>query len=129
VSDPEYERYVDKDGKRRVRRRKGDEVCDFCLKPHPTWSYPAAPMEIVGHHAMSGSDDEWAACDECHALIEAHNLGGLVERVVAMQPVHRPADDVIYYPPVPVARRKARQNLLRFMDARTGPPTAEPPRT
>lgn len=122
MTDPFYEHYLDDRGIERVRRRAGGEVCDFCLEPDPAWTYPAALMEVIGHPVITHSDDEWGACDECHRLIEAHDLGGLVERTVTMQPRHHPPDPLVRYPPLPLFRRLARRNILRFMDARTGPP-------
>lgn len=108
------------DGTLIMRRTDNVEVCDFCLTPGPTWEYPAAPMEIVGHPLIDRSDDEWGACDECHRLIEAHNIGALVERLVKVQGQHQIGPDV-KLKPLPLARREARQNILRFMDARLGP--------
>jgi hypothetical protein len=79
----------------RAYRLDGLVVCDFCLGPGPTWEFPAAPMPIVGHATIGASDDEWAACDECAALVTASRLGELVERCVQRQrelyPTDRPA--------------------------------------
>ncbi|WP_028058276.1 hypothetical protein [Candidatus Solirubrobacter pratensis] len=126
--DPLYERY-EENGRTYVRRADHQIVCDFCLAPDPTWGYPAAEMEIVGQHpgGVNRSDDDWSACEECHALIEAHNVGGLVERMATFQPVHVPPNPVlgIYYAPLPLRRRVHRRNVLRFMDARKGPPYRE----
>lgn len=96
-------------------------VCDFCLGPDPRWQYPAAPMPIQGHPLIDESDDEWCACDECKLLIEAHNLEGLLERCLELHmAMEIPAD--YRKPPRSVVRRTLRENLLRFMDARRGPP-------
>lgn len=102
-----------------------EEVCDFCLGPEPVWEYPAAEMEIVGGSLIDRSDDEWAACEGCHALLEAHKIGPLVERIVAKHREMKRRGDVApgwVEPPLPIHRRLTRQNVLRFMDARTGPP-------
>lgn len=116
----QFERAVADDGSARMLRTDGVEVCDFCLTPNPTWEYPAAPMEIVGHPLINRSDDEWGACDDCHRLIEAHKIGALVERLVKVQGEHQIGPGVSLKP-LPVARREARHNILRFMDARLGP--------
>lgn len=100
-------------------------VCDFCLAPAPAWEYPCAPVPIAGY-LIGASDDEWGACDECHRLIEQESIGALVERMVTEQPRNVPPGTVrggqaVVYPPLPIARRHARENASAFMDARTGP--------
>jgi hypothetical protein len=113
-----------------LRRRQGPDgatyleptqpICDFCLGPDPTWEFPAARMPIKGHPLIDQSDDEWGACDECKALIEAHKLGPLVERCVEGQlAMEIPANFAKLSPAL--LRRTLRENLLRFMDARRGP--------
>jgi hypothetical protein len=112
----------------RAYRLDGLVVCDFCLGPGPTWEFPAAPMPIVGHATIGASDDEWAACDECAALVTASRLGELVERCVQRQRelyptgTPGPGGTIVQHKPLPLARRDFRANLLRFLDARTGPP-------
>jgi hypothetical protein len=96
-------------------------MCDFCLHPDVRWEYPATRMPVVGHALITHSEDEWGACDECKNLIEAHKLGPLVERCVkGQQEADFPAEYTT--PPLAIMRRQMRENLLRFMDARTGPP-------
>lgn len=110
---------------------EGQERCDFCLmlRPEPSWTYPTAPMELESptrnpiQAVFDGTDDDWLVCQACHELVQSSGIGALVERIVNLQPMHRPADEAVYYPPVPLRRRAARQNVLRFMDARRGPPT------
>jgi hypothetical protein len=121
----QYEHYT-KDGKHRVRFADGREVCDFCLTPDPTWSYPTAPMPIAGHPVIGASD--WGVCDKCHELLKAGNIGALVRHAVAEQRRQVPpgtvlADGLVTYPPIGTAYAVMRENVLRFMDARNGPPT------
>ncbi len=61
--------------------------CDFCSVPEVCWSYPAldfvdqsvvTPTQII----ISQSVGAWAACDECHRLIEADDREALLERSV-----------------------------------------------
>lgn len=119
----QFERYIDRATARaRVRRTDNVEVCDFCLIEGPTWDYPAGEMEIVGHPLINRSDDEWGACDECHDLIEAGNVNGLVYRMVYIHRWHdHGGDPRIQNQPLALARRNARTNVLAFLDARTGP--------
>lgn len=113
-------RYVDEDGKSRLVA--SSEVCDFCMSPEPCWEYPAGYMPIVGHPQIDASDDAWAACEECHLLLKAHNLGGLVERQLAAAQDVAARDPRVVTPSASIVRSVARENLLAFMDARTGPP-------
>lgn len=103
-----------------------EPVCDFCLAPGPTWEYPATAMDVVGHPTIAASADEWAACEECHRLIEAQKVGELISRVVVFQRRFVPPGSivdggVVVYPPMPVARANARANVNEFMRRRTGP--------
>lgn len=94
--------------------------CDFCLSADVKWEFPATTMPIVGHPLIGESQDEWAACDGCRELVDAHKLGALVERCIAgHKAAERPA--FVKIKPMPIWRRELRENLLRFMDARTGP--------
>lgn len=110
-----------------ARRLDNQPVCDFCLGPDPSWEYPAAPMPIKGAPAWGQTDDEWAACDECSRLIDQSSIGALVERCVhrhrELWPDGMPSADgsEVRHPPLPIARRKFRENFLRFLDARRGP--------
>lgn len=54
-------------------------ICDFCSSPEPAWRYPAASFVVkgLGPHA---SDGDWAACDQCSALIEDADLRRLILR-------------------------------------------------
>lgn len=115
-----FEHYVE-GGHQHVRRAR--PVCDFCLVPwEDAWTYPAVEMPIVGHALINASNDDWAVCDECHRLLQGSRIGELVERIVTMQPIHEPPNEWRRYRPTPIARRVARENVLRFLDARKAPP-------
>lgn len=95
-------------------------MCDFCLSPDVKWEYPATRMPLQGHPLIDVSEGAWAACDECHRLVERTDIAALVQRsiegqeqaetpgYVAMQEVYK-------------LRSQLRHNILRFFDARTGP--------
>ena len=56
-------------------------ICDFCSEPHVVWRYPARTFiayVVAGFVGQSVGD--WAACSVCHALIEAGDRTGLLER-------------------------------------------------
>jgi len=55
-------------------------ICDFCSSPDIHWRYEANNfLEVT---TMWGSAGDWAACNECHALIEADDRTGLTNRSV-----------------------------------------------
>jgi hypothetical protein len=120
-----------------TRHERGDRtyieptepVCDFCLVTRPTWEYPAERMPLLGHPLVDESEGEWAACDECHALIDAHKLQELIDRCIKAQ-IEAETPGYVVSPALYIMRRKLRENLLRFFDARTGPArpfTTNPP--
>lgn len=103
-------------------------ICDFCLSPRPRWSYPTAPMEIVGGPIYTASQDDFAVCEDCHRLLAAGDILGLTERIIRWQPRYVPAGSVrdggvVIYPHESARRASAMANILRFMDARRGLPT------
>lgn len=116
----------------RAFRMDGQVVCDFCLTPDPTWRFPAAPMSLHGHAFVGLSDDDFAACDECKEMIVASKIGPLVERCVALHRARYPEGTpgslpgmgmgVVRQPALPIHRQQMRKNILRFLDARKGPP-------
>jgi len=59
------------------------EVCDFCSTGNARWEYRckdfAAPR-IPGLPMTQMSRGSWAACDPCHALIEANKRAKLAKR-------------------------------------------------
>lgn len=116
-----YKRYVE-DG---IEHVQGEEpVCEFCCRTTPQWEYPAAPMEIVGHPSITHSNDDWAACPVCHALIEAHDIDGLVQHAVKSQrrTIYELRMRGMDIGTIMDLETGLRQNILRFMDARMGPP-------
>ena len=55
--------------------------CDFCSVPGPVWRYPARSFVAYRAPNVAGeSVGDWAACDLCHALIEAGDRSGLAQR-------------------------------------------------
>ena len=55
----------------------GATICDFCSGPNPAWRYPATTFrDSFG----SKSVEDWLACEACHAMIEAGDREGLIER-------------------------------------------------
>jgi Zn-finger protein len=67
-----------------VKPDPGGEVCDFCFGP-VMWRYPCE--SFVGPTAendkrqwVQESVGAWAACNDCHALIENNQLMELAER-------------------------------------------------
>jgi hypothetical protein len=121
VSDEFPYRFYRERGRQYVTRDQ--PVCDFCLAPwQEAWTYPAAEMPIVGGAIIGGSDDDWAVCDECHRLLAASRIGELVERMVEFQPINAPDNEWRHYGPKALHRRYARENVMRFLDARRAPP-------
>lgn len=60
-----------------------DSVCDFCQAP-PTWMHVAEEFGIgvvtaTGVEVMT-FDPWWAACDECHELVQGRKWGELAHR-------------------------------------------------
>jgi hypothetical protein len=125
MSDDYYNVYESPTGKKRVVLKGGQTVCDFCLAPNPEWSYPCQEVDIIGHAVINRSDDDWGACDECHALIEADAMDKLVDRMVKWQKIHRPPSGAWGYPPEHLMWAFLHQNVLSFMKGRTGPAERE----
>lgn len=60
-------------------------VCDFCSSDNPQWDYPARDFVGEAHsNFVSSSDGDWAACSECHALIEAGDRSNLALRSLGL---------------------------------------------
>ncbi len=62
-------------------------ICDFCSDPHVRWSYPARDFVDLRTSGVTGvivseSIGAWAACEECHVLIEAGEHEALLLRSV-----------------------------------------------
>ena len=55
--------------------------CDFCSAPSPVWRYPARSFVAYCAPNVAGeSVGDWAACDQCHVLIETDDRRGLTQR-------------------------------------------------
>ena len=55
--------------------------CDFCSAPSPVWRYPARSFVAYCAPNIAGeSVGAWAACDQCHVLIETDDRRGLAQR-------------------------------------------------
>jgi len=58
-----------------------NSICDFCSAPHVAWRYPAKTfVAYVVEGFVGQSVGDWAACNICHALIEAGDNSALSER-------------------------------------------------
>jgi hypothetical protein len=56
-------------------------ICDFCSGRSVAWRYPARSFVAYVVASIGGeSVGDWAACNECHDLIEASDIKGLRER-------------------------------------------------
>jgi hypothetical protein len=55
--------------------------CDFCSALGPVWRYPARSFIAYCAPGVAGeSVGDWAACDQCHVLIETDDRRGLAQR-------------------------------------------------
>jgi hypothetical protein len=103
-------------------------ACDFCSAPDPVWRYPAsrfmAPQTtaIIDEDGLRTenyiSDDDWAACEECHADIEDDRWGFIAERMLGRVPK----------PMRLVMRQQIKGLHAEFRAHRSGPPVREPAR-
>lgn len=92
-------------------------ICDFCSEQPVKWRYPARDVRPIEAVSIPGllvqtSVGDWAACDKCHALIEADDRDGLAWRTLATGPI-------ITDPELVLSMTKGLQ--AAFFDARTGP--------
>ncbi len=64
-------------------------TCDFCNGGDPGWFYPAESFKVsalleseAGFRIedLLGSDSGFMACEPCHALVEAEDRDGLINR-------------------------------------------------
>lgn len=104
----------------------GPPICDFCSAP-PLWLFPAEHFDmgtnVFDPAIVHRSESDWAACQECHDLIQAEDRQGLAERTLTT--IVRKAEVATR-----VERRRiertARPATLdlhdRFRANRTGPP-------
>lgn len=64
-------------------------VCDFCTAASPTWRYRCRSFDMFhalkedGATVTGTSDDDWAACDRCHKLIECDDWDAITEIAIA----------------------------------------------
>lgn len=91
--------------------------CDFCSGGPVTWSYPALNFVAYVSDAIFGeSVGAWAACDACHALIEASDRSGLTARAMR---------DLVRILPAGEATHELTAQMAalhdRFFAVRTGP--------
>jgi hypothetical protein len=66
--------------------------CDFCyvqVRQDLAWSHIFAPRIIPSKFGVPSKEDdgEWAACEDCHQLIEAEDVDGLWERSCRLDPL------------------------------------------
>ena len=63
-----------------------NKFCDFCKRPNPYWRYPCRSFAQVPFGALQikarmdiwwGSDNDWAACEDCAPYIEDNKLDDL----------------------------------------------------
>ncbi len=54
--------------------------CDFCSAPGPAWAYRVRDFDACLAFPADESVGGWAACEECHLLIEAGDHDGLASR-------------------------------------------------
>ena len=74
-----------------------NSICDFCSAPDVSWRYPAQTfVAYIVADVVGQSVGDWAACRICHALIEAGDRSGLLDRTVCTflekNPDMRPAE-------------------------------------
>ena len=70
-----------------------DGVCDFCTDPNIVWSYGCGPVAVMlqmDDEVLPGisTDEPWAACPTCAALIEADDRAGLLTRCADIMRLH-----------------------------------------
>lgn len=62
-------------------------TCDFCAAPHPEWCYPCDDFTVsVTTSPDYGSVGDWAACRDCHDLIERGHFDKLARKAVRSHP-------------------------------------------
>lgn len=112
-------------GKEYIASHEAPFTCDFCLATGAEWTYPvdhSKYIQIYGADGTKWDNDDWAACEECHADIEAGRW-----KSVAQRSTHN--NEYIYG-----QDRKARRSVIRmllkmyqeFQAVRVGPAFREP---
>lgn len=103
-----------------------EPMCDFCSQRGPLpWSYPCDVVDLreMDNPVMTHSADDWAACEDCHALIEADDIEGLIS--LMLNRVLADSIEEMSVNQLANARRQLRRHLARFSAARTGPAVRE----
>lgn len=90
--------------------------CDFCSGGSlEWWRYPCSPFSVEG--SQYGSADDWAACWDCHRLIEMDRWRSVANRMVEFKFPNGSGS--------PVMRRLTRESIMElhheFRKHRTGP--------
>lgn len=102
-----------------------EPVCDFCTRTPAPWTYPARSVAMpadLGPYRVHVSVTDWAACEECAALIEADDRVTLATRIELQCPPEHEAF---------VRHHLLEMHTLQFWNVRDGaryrhaPPTAE----
>ena len=93
-------------------------LCDFCSAPEPAWRYPARSFLAYCVTNVAGeSVGDWAACEQCHILIEADDRSGLAR--------HSLDELIAKHPEAILAATALYEELARlhreFFDHRSGP--------
>lgn len=91
--------------------------CDFCSGAPVTWRYPTRTFKLTSIRFRSVSD--WAACDVCHALIEAGDREGLLTRTMATGQL----PPGVTAAQLAEAKQTVRHGQALFFEMREGPPT------
>lgn len=97
-------------------------ICDFCSAPHPTWVYPAATFEM--RREGWGSDGDWAACEECSALIERKQHDAVINSrmmPLAIKQMHNMGLKSLTRLELRLVEEKTRKLYERFRKSRAGP--------
>lgn len=98
-------------------------VCDFCSGTPVEFAYPAQDFSrnytLGDANVQANSHGAWAACAECHKLVQASDRDALAERSVASFPI--PASKI---PPEIRAQLKTEIRAMQdtFWAAREGAP-------
>ena len=92
--------------------------CDFCSAPAPKWRYPARSFISYCVPNIAGeSVGDWAACDECHSLIESGDSRRLAQRSLD--------ELIVKHPEASAAAPELYADLAelhrKFFEHRTGP--------
>lgn len=103
----------------------GPPKCDFCSTRPVRWSYPARTFVRTIGVTDVGSDGNWAACEDCYALIQAGNRDALVKRSMALFPQNNPDMANLNRQERRVLSREIRRTQDSFWEHRLGEPTAE----